>query len=115
MRSTGWSGWLRISSSMRGRGPLELEELPAVELLEAVPRSAERRVPGQRCAVAGRGQEWAERRSASTPGRVNQLLLNLVQNALAASDSDQGRGAEEVRLAVSRESGRGGLRGGGSG
>ena len=40
------------------------------------------------------------------PGQMNQLLLNLVQNALAASEDQEGGGVEEVRLAVSQDQGR---------
>jgi len=83
--------------------PLELEEIPAVELME-------------RCREVLKGELWAreahltvEDRSGGAivrvdPGQMNQLLINLVQNALAASEEVEG--AADVRLAVSRESGR---------
>jgi two-component system sensor histidine kinase HydH len=82
--------------------PLELEEILAVELME-------------RCREVLKGEFRArdahlmvEDRSGGAivrvdPGQMNQLLINLVQNALAASEEVEG--AADVRLAVSRESG----------
>ncbi len=83
--------------------PLELEEIPAVELME-------------RCREVLKGELRAREAHLTVedmsggaivrvdPGQMNQLLINLVQNALAASEEVEG--AADVRLAVSRESGR---------
>jgi signal transduction histidine kinase len=85
--------------------PLELEEIPAVELLERCrevlvgefrARGAQLRVEDSSGGVKVRVDR----------GQMNQLLLNLVQNALAASETAEDKGVAEVRLAVSRESGR---------
>lgn len=84
--------------------PLELEEIPAVELLERCREvlKGELRATGARLRVE---DESGGAKVRVDPGQISQLLLNLVQNALAASDSDEDRGAAEVRLGVGRESG----------
>ncbi len=85
--------------------PLELEEIPAIELLERCREilKGEIQARGARLRVED-GSGGAKVRV--DPGQMNQLLLNLVQNALAASEDQEGGGVEEVRLAVSRDQGR---------
>jgi len=85
--------------------PLELEEIAAVELLERCQEvlKGELRARGAQLRVE---DESGGAKVCVDPGQINQLLLNLVQNALASSESDADGGATEVRLAVSRESGR---------
>ena len=82
--------------------PLELEEIPAVELLERCREvlKGEFRSRGARLTVDDRSGGAKVR---VDPGQMNQLLLNLVQNALAASESEQAQDGTEVRLGVTRE------------
>ena len=85
--------------------PLELEEIPAIELLVRCREvlKGEIRARGAQLRVEDRSGGAKVR---VDPGQMNQLLLNLVQNALAASEDQEGGGVEEVRLAVSRDQGR---------
>ena len=82
--------------------PLELEEIPAIELLERCREvlKGELRDRGARLTVE---DESGGAKVRVDPGQMNQLLLNLVQNALAACESDPGRGGAEVWLRVGRE------------
>ena len=85
--------------------PLELEEIRAVELLERCREvlKGEFRARGAQLRV---DDQSGGAKVRVDPGQINQLLLNLAQNALAASASGNNTCATEVRLAVSRESGR---------
>ena len=85
--------------------PLELAEIPAIELLERCREilKGEIRARGAQLRVEDRS---GGARVRVDPGQMNQLLLNLVQNALAASEDQEAGGVEEVRLAVSRDQGR---------
>lgn len=85
--------------------PLELEEIPAIELLERCREvlEGELRARGARLRIQ---DDSGGAKIRVDPGQMNQLLLNLVQNAVAASEGDGDRGTTEVRLAVSLESGR---------
>ncbi len=84
-------------------GPLELEELPAVELLLRCREllAVEFRSRGARLRIEDRSRGATVR---VDPAQMSQLLLNLVQNALAASE-ETGR-SPEVALRASRSGGR---------
>ena len=83
--------------------PLELEEIPAIELIERCQEvlEGELRARGVRLAVE---DQSGGARVRVDPGQIKQLLINLVQNALAASEEVEG--ASEIRLRASREQGR---------
>jgi len=82
---------------------LEPEEIPAVELMERCREvlKGELRARSARLRIEDRSGGAKVR---VDPGQMNQLLINLVQNALAASEDTEG--ASEVRLGVRHEPGR---------
>lgn len=65
--------------------PLELEEVPALRLLERVPQILEGDIRKRRAQVTVEDRSQGARVRVD-PGQINQLLLNLVQNALAATE-----------------------------
>ncbi len=83
--------------------PLEPEEIPAVELMERCREvlKGELRARSARLRIEDRSGGAKVR---VDPGQMNQLLINLVQNALAASEGADG--VSEVRLGVRHERGR---------
>lgn len=85
--------------------PLELAEIPAIELLERCREILKGEIRARSAQLRVEDRSGGARVRVD-PGQMNQLLLNLVQNALAASEDQEAGGVEEVRLAVSRDQGR---------
>jgi two-component system sensor histidine kinase AtoS len=80
--------------------PLELEEVPAVRLLERVPQILEGEIQKRRAQVTVEDQSGAARVRVD-PAQIGQLLLNLVQNSLIAAE-EAGR-KPLVRLTAQRQ------------
>lgn len=80
--------------------PLELEEVPAARLLERVPQILEGEIQKRRAQVVVADRSGGARVRVDL-SQINQLLLNLVQNALAATeDADR---SPVVRLTAHRQ------------
>jgi len=80
--------------------PLELEEVPAVRLLERVPQILAGDLRKRRAQVTAEDRSHGARVRVD-PAQINQLLLNLVQNALTAAE-EAGR-APVVKLTAHRQ------------
>jgi signal transduction histidine kinase len=80
--------------------PLELEEVPAARLLERVPQVLEGEIQKRRAQVVAVDRSGGARVRADL-SQINQLLLNLVQNALLAAE-EAGR-PPVVRLTAHRQ------------
>jgi signal transduction histidine kinase len=80
--------------------PLELEEVPAARLLERVPQVLEGEIQKRRAQVVAADRSGGARVRADL-AQINQLLLNLVQNALLAAE-EAGR-PPVVRLTAHRQ------------
>jgi signal transduction histidine kinase len=80
--------------------PLELEEVPAARLLERVPQILEGEIQKRRAQVVVADRSGGARVRADL-SQINQLLLNLVQNALLAAE-EAGR-LPVVRLTAHRQ------------
>jgi signal transduction histidine kinase len=80
--------------------PLELEEVPAARLLERVPQVLEGEIQKRRAQVVAADRSGGARVRADL-SQINQLLLNLVQNALLAAE-EAGR-PPVVRLTAHRQ------------
>jgi signal transduction histidine kinase len=82
--------------------PLELEEVPAARLLDRVPQILEGEIQKRRAQVVVVDRSGGARVRVDL-SQINQLLLNLVQNALAATE-ESGR-PPVVRLTAYRQGG----------
>jgi signal transduction histidine kinase len=80
--------------------PLELEEIPAVRLLERVPQILAGEIQKRRAQVTVEDRSGGARVRVDPP-QIDQLLLNLVQNALLAGE-DMGR-PPVVKLTAERQ------------
>jgi len=79
--------------------PLELEEVPAVRLLERIPQVLAGEIQQRRAQVTVEDRSGGARVRVDT-AQIDQLLLNLVQNALLASEEADRRPV--VKLAAQR-------------
>jgi signal transduction histidine kinase len=80
--------------------PLELEEVPAVRLLERIPQILAGEIQKRRAQAAVEDRSGGARVRVDA-SQINQLLLNLVQNALLAAE-ESGR-PPVVRLTAQRQ------------